>query len=192
MPTWALLLSAHGCGGQVRGATPDAGDADGIAACSTPQECPFHDGNQIYCCVEHACTTGVPDGRPDGSKRPILASNYDQSCQTDTDCVAVGEGSACSVVSPCSNAAISRTAYARYQSDVATAPCFAVVSCTYQLGPCCRQGTCRMNECFSPADTLTACADAGGACGAFVTSCGTKGAGPPGSCAYPDETCCLR
>ena len=45
---------------------------------------------------------------------------------------------------------------------------------------------------YSAADTLPACADAGGTCAPFVAQCGSKGAGPAGSCAYPDETCCLQ
>ena len=165
---------------------------DGVAACSTPRACPSHVGPQIYCCVDHACGADAPDACPDGSQRPILAANYDQSCQTDTDCVLIGEGNACSMVNPCANAAISKAAYAKYQSDIAAAPCFALAGCPASLPPCCRQGVCRTNDCSSPADTLPACADAGGICSPFTTECGTKGAGPPGSCAFPDEMCCLR
>jgi hypothetical protein len=46
--------------------------------------------------------------------------------------------------------------------------------------------------CYSPSDTLAACADAGGACSPFVIQCGDKGTGPPDSCAYSDEMCCLK
>src|SRR5580692_6095243 len=85
-----------------------------------------------------------------------------------------------------------RSVHSKYQSDIANTPCFAVAGCPACGEPCCRHGVCQIGSaCFSPADTLPACADAGGACSPFVTECGSQGAGPPDSCAYPDEMCCL-
>jgi hypothetical protein len=176
------------------GAAADAGVGDATAAaCSTAQDCPMHLGSQVYCCTENTCGVDVPDACADGSGHPIRASDYDQTCATDMDCVAVGEGNACSIIPPCPTAAINKGAFARYQSDVAQAPCFELSFCVSSAGPCCRRGSCQMNTaCGSAADTLPACAEAGGACGAFVTQCGSKGTGPPDACAYPDEMCCLQ
>ncbi len=168
-----------------------AGEATTVA-CSGPQDCPMHLGSQVYCCTGHTCGVDVPDACADGAEQPVQASNYDESCTTDMDCVAIGEGNACSLISPCANAAINKGALVRYQSDIAQTPCFALAGCPAQFGPCCRHGSCQMNTCYSAADTLPACADAGGACAPFVTQCGSKGAGPSDSCAYPDETCCLQ
>ena len=171
-------------------------------ACSGPQDCIAHipTGPAIFCCIDKACIYGqaaqaVPCS--DAEVQLIQASNYDQSCTTDSDCVAVGQGNFCLAgAGNCPTAAIRKSAYARYQADVAktqAAVCSALSSCTASFGPCCRHGTCQMNlNCESPSDTLPACADAGGSCGPFITQCGDKGTGPPDSCAYSDEMCCLN
>jgi hypothetical protein len=173
----------------------DAGAGDATAVtCSSPRDCPMHFGPQVYCCTDNTCGVDAPDACADGGEQPIQASNYDQSCTTDIDCVAIGEGNACSLISPCPNAAINKGALGRYQSDIAQAPCYELAGCPAEFGPCCRHGSCQMDTCYSTAtaDTLPACADAGGACAPFVGQCGSNGAGPPDSCAYPDETCCLQ
>jgi hypothetical protein len=79
----------------------------------------------------------------------IQASNYDQTCQTDSDCILVGEGQSCS---PCSLAygpygAIRRGALPQYEADVAKTPAGnAPVSCAPACAPspsaCCRGGHC--------------------------------------------------
>jgi hypothetical protein len=165
---------------------PDAADAEAedagadVGSCSSPRDCPFHEGPQIYCCTDNVCAADLPDACADGSERPIRASNYDQSCATDTDCVAITEGNACSLIGPCPTGAINKGSYARYQADTAGLPCFSISSCPVHAGPCCRAGSCQMNAgCSSPSDTLAACADAGGACVPFAGQCGGKGAGPP-------------
>jgi hypothetical protein len=176
------------------GAPADAGAGDATAgACSTPRDCPMHLGAQVYCCTENTCGVDVPDACADGSGRPIQASDYDQTCATDMDCVAIAEGNACSIISPCPTAAINKGALARYQSDIVQTPCFELSGCLSGGDPCCRRGSCQMNTaCSSAADTLPACAEAGGACDTFLAQCGSKGAGPPDACAYSDEICCLQ
>jgi hypothetical protein len=52
----------------------------------------------------------------------ILASDFDQSCASDTDCVAVQEGNLCGGGCTCSNAAVRTTAVAAFQSAAATIP----------------------------------------------------------------------
>jgi hypothetical protein len=172
--------------------TDDEGEA--AAACSAPLECaillPFA-GWGIYCCIDHVCTGNVPKTCPDGSSRPIKASNYDQSCKTDMDCVVINEGNACSGISNCGAAAINRSAYAQYQSDIANRPCASVSSCGRTgAGPCCRNGQCQWS--IALCDALPACVDAGGTCAVGNSPVCPKGNGPMGSCAEPIETCCLQ
>ncbi len=55
----------------------------------------------------------------DANAQVVQASDYDQSCATDTDCVSVTEGNICHPsVSQCPNTAISQSAFAQYQADV--------------------------------------------------------------------------
>jgi hypothetical protein len=159
----------------------------------------FQGGLAVYCCTQGACIFGEAAnssscGNPDAQF--IQASDYDQSCATDSDCVPIAAGDFCHPNPGCSNAAINKSALARYQADIAktygAGSCTALSSCGFSQGPCCRQGTCLMNlACAAiPADTLPPCADAGGTCGTFV-GCAPGRAGPPDACAYPDQTCCL-
>jgi|HubBroStandDraft_1064217.scaffolds.fasta_scaffold16565_2 hypothetical protein len=208
--TWQVTSPCPGPGasgnsdaGDAMVSVPDASDSDVAdmdasgAMCSTPNDCPPHGGNQLYCCVNHVCSMDEPDACADGGEQPILALNYDQSCTTDTDCVPISEGNACTIVGPCPSAVISKGAYAKYQSDIANTPCYGLAGCPTYGDPCCRHGVCQMGSaCSSPADTLPACADAGGACSPFVTDCASQwpahpNTGPTDSCAYPDETCCF-
>jgi hypothetical protein len=128
----------------------------------------------------------------------ISASNYDQSCNVDTDCWEVSSGDYCSAICRCGTSAINVEALAQFNADVSKTPrgsgALGNVSCycPFLWGPCCRQGKCvgERGACLSPADTLPACADAGGMCVLGANSiCGTGG--PPGACAYADEVCCL-
>jgi|HubBroStandDraft_6_1064221.scaffolds.fasta_scaffold28027_7 hypothetical protein len=183
--------------------TPDAGsDGPGgsSVACVGPSDCPMQNGLQVYCCVDKTCIFGQAaesTSCADPDAEVLQASKYDQSCTTDADCVGVAEGNFCQPNPGCPNAAINKTALPRYMSDVGETygggSCTALSSCGLYYGPCCRQGMCQMNTgCDAkPSDTLPACAEAGGACGTFVTSCGVRDAGPSDSCAYPDEMCCL-
>jgi hypothetical protein len=87
------------------------------------------------------------------------ASNYNQSCKVDSDCVAVHEGDLCNLCAlNCTNAAINVSAQAQYMSDLVNTP--AAISaqrlactgdCAVQFGPCCVGGTCQMGgQCPAP------------------------------------------
>lgn len=170
-----------------------ADDGEAAVSCAAAQECiiplALVWGGGVYCCIDHVCTNNLPKTCPDGSSRPIKASNYDQSCKTDMDCVVINEGNACSLISNCGAAAINRNDYAKYQSDIANRPCIGPSSCGRTgAGPCCRNGQCQWSIALCHA--LPACVDAGGTCvGALVCP---KDAGPTDSCAEPGETCCLQ
>jgi hypothetical protein len=180
----------------------DAGSDASTIACASPQDCVIHlgAGPAVFCCIDHICILGQAAETEicdDPDAQVIQASKYDQACTTDSDCVEVGVGNFCYPgADNCPNAAINNGALSQYQADVAktqAAVCGGLSGCPADIGPCCRQGTCQMGgACSSPADTLAACADAGGTCSPFVTQCGDNGAGPPDSCAYSDETCCLN
>jgi hypothetical protein len=84
----------------------------------------------------------------DANVETISASDYDQSCNVDSDCVAVGEGNACfpcTII--CKGAPISRGALPAYQSDVsktigARETESVSCGCPLESTPCCRSGVC--------------------------------------------------
>jgi hypothetical protein len=172
----ALLAAAVGCSasknlggnpdaGEGRLALADAADAGGQdalgGACASPRDCDvffpggFRSGPAVSCCIDRTCVYGqsAVDAVPctDADVQLIQASNYDQSCQTDSDCVAVAEGNFCYAGAPnCPSAAISKSAYAQYQADVAktnAAICEAASSCVAEFGPCCQNGVCQTYDC---------------------------------------------
>jgi hypothetical protein len=120
----------------------------------------------------------------------------EQSCGVDTDCVAVDQLPGCpaSACDGCLSAAVNKSVWSRYQTALhqafATDPPVGLCNCPGLLATCCRQGTCQADGCFSPADNLPACADAGGTCLLSVFGCSE--AGPTGACAYSEESCCLN
>lgn len=167
----------------------------------------------ILCCVVWGCdqnATQRGDGeagppRPnnltataDGpSCSPVLASDYDQSCTLDSDCVAVGEEPQCPAAGcECPSAAVNKGVVMQYQAALARASAIHVprsgCSCACESAPLCRGGRCQASLCSPPlADTLAACANLGGKC-AYSANTTCNGMGPPDACAYSDEFCCLR
>jgi hypothetical protein len=92
----------------------------------------------------------------DANIQLIQAANYDQSCATASDCIAVGEGNACYPCAiACPTAAISATAKGKYLSDVAktrAAQARAFCGCPLAFNPCCRGGSCHADfQCQNPA-----------------------------------------
>jgi hypothetical protein len=130
----------------------------------------------------------------------INASTYDQSCSVDTDCMQVSEVSSCPIASDrcynCPLAAINTSGMARYHE--AFSADFGVggppaCSCPAIGYPCCRAGMCQARCFAAPADTLGACAEAGGTCtfpARFGCAPDETEAGPADACAYSDEICC--
>jgi hypothetical protein len=168
---------------------PEASDMDAREAakinapdsgtCALPSDCidfPIGEG-AVACCLDQTCIYGQAAinavACTDADVELILASNYDQSCQADSDCAGVAEGNFCLAgARDCPSAAINKSAYGRYQADVAgtnAAICSAVSGCGgFPTSPCCRSGSCQWGaECISPAD---AGADAGDGSGAMDAS----------------------
>jgi hypothetical protein len=71
----------HGAGGDGR-----------PTVCASPDDCKSF--QHPVCCVANACVSNPPPNNlcADGNVQLIQASNYDQSCEKDSDCVAVAEG----------------------------------------------------------------------------------------------------
>jgi hypothetical protein len=134
-------------------------------------------------CISDDASAGVDTGA-DASGFPsdaatcvaanIVASNYDQSCTVDKDCVAIAEGNVCD---PCVfdgmlNAAINASAEAKYNSDIGGTPGAAgiggagcttgggAVSGNSNWGPFCCSGTCHVgSQCPNTAAAVDAGAD---------------------------------
>jgi hypothetical protein len=136
-------------------------------------------------------------GEPDAPApcATIVASDYDQSCAVDTDCVEVSEVISCPPPPCvlCTISAINKSAAAQYNAIFASnfyASSGPACSCPCEGPAICRGGKCQAGSCGpNRADTLPACADAGGEClYAAGTTCNL---GPPDACAFSDEICCL-
>jgi|HubBroStandDraft_2_1064218.scaffolds.fasta_scaffold17668_3 hypothetical protein len=121
-----------------------AGGLCGVSACSTlgPQSCGVAGET---CCLD---SLGAACAAEAGSA-PIVASSYDQSCQTDSDCVGIGVGDPCypcGVVCP-GAAAINASSLAQYMADVLRSPAGKgdfVCNCPLYSpsSVCCNAGTC--------------------------------------------------
>jgi hypothetical protein len=148
----SLLGSAYG------------GPVNVFAECTSVQDCEPFDGaaTEAVCCVQEQCILGssaTAVACADPLVQMIQASNYDQSCSVDTDCVAVAEGNFCVPgANNCLTAAINKSAKSQYLSDVAntnaafcSAPssCAVPLTCEGSAGPWCLNGTCEMAVCPS-------------------------------------------
>lgn len=175
--------------------------AAGIGACGGRTEdvpAPLADaGDARPSIVPDAIGPEASDSADANSCVTVLASDYDQSCSLDADCVAVPQKPDCQPT--CWNCffseAINKNAFPQYYMALLQAfasegpPC----NCPAEgIEPaCCRNGTCQ-TACSTAADVLPACAAMRGECLyneiSHPVSCGWLG--PPNSCAYPDEICC--
>jgi hypothetical protein len=135
-----------------------------FAECTSVQDCEPFDGTatEAVCCMQEQCILGssaTAVACADPLVQMIQASNYDQSCSVDTDCVAVAEGDFCVPgANNCLTAAINKSAESQYLSDVAntnaafcSAPgsCAVPLTCEGSAGPWCLHGTCEMTTCPS-------------------------------------------
>jgi hypothetical protein len=185
----ALHAAVMGCGGEVADVSDsapvdtlrDSGDdvatviidahSEAAIACSSGYDCSSlffsqpSSQSSVPCCTDGVCRLEPYDDCSDANAQLIQASNYDQSCAADTDCVAVAEGNFCYPgAGNCPNAAISKSANAQYQADTAktrAASCPAPGGCVDESGPCCVGGKCQVGgQCAS---ALLTCA-LGAAC----------------------------
>jgi hypothetical protein len=195
-------LLASGCGGEVAG----NGSVDASSGAARSGEATVN-GSRGSGEGGWDDDSGSPGPSLDGTAPPVdsgscskvVASDYDQTCTTFSDCVSVAEIPSCPVLAgscfDCPLATINGSAEAAYMAA------FSRDIRGVQLGdchcpgiaiPCCRNGMCH-NGCGPvPADTLPECRDAGGSCGIATTSgCASGTTGPPDACAYSYEICCV-
>jgi hypothetical protein len=156
-----LLVADQGCGGtttvgapvdgSIGAAVPDA-QSDAPIACHTGYDCSSllasAPTSSVPCCADNACRFESNDDCTDANAQLVRASDYNQTCTTDKDCVAVAEGNFCFPgTSNCTNAAIRMSAYAEYQADVArtrAGSCYPAGDCGVESGPCCVAGKCQV------------------------------------------------
>jgi hypothetical protein len=187
----SLALLAIGCGGSEAASSPtgegrgDAGPRGGTDA------------------ADHYGTDAATDTGTDVAVAvctPVRASDYDQSCVADSDCVVVAQAPRCPIGTwdNCEVGAINRVDYTRYQPALtqayATVPLGDLVSCPCEGLAFCNNGLCEPGWCGpgrGPANTSLACVDAGGICTpSEEATCSALG--PPNSCLFADEICCVR
>ena len=121
---------------------------------------------------------------PNASGGYIQASNYDQSCKSDFDCIAVGEGYVCNECTlACGIATINAGARAQYLAAFAGTPAGDggfLCGCPEFSGPCCLGGTCQVGfQCIDDVVVGTADGSAGPPPGPTYCS---PDAGPVASC----------
>jgi hypothetical protein len=156
---YGSISGLMGSGGSSSGPIPSSGSSSGVPECTAVKDCMMI-SNEPICCVQEQCLIGTSATEvacADPLVQMIQASNYDQSCSVDTDCVAVAEGNFCVPgANNCLTAAVNKSAKSQYLSDVAntnaafcTAPvsCPSLVTCGTSTGPWCVNGTCEMNAC---------------------------------------------
>jgi hypothetical protein len=79
----------------------------------------------------------------EGKTFPINASDYDQSCGQDSDCIGIGEGDGCDCRVVCRNAAINSADEAKWRKDLAETPAHAALClCPAAPVPCCLDQRC--------------------------------------------------
>jgi hypothetical protein len=93
--------------------------------------------------ADGAVEANAPDAASEGGSCSIRASDYDQSCKSDSDCVEVVEGDFCGQSPcPCPNGAIRVSAESAYNAKLSkllpTSP--VVCNCPADFGPRCNGG----------------------------------------------------
>lgn len=148
-----------------------------------PQSCGPPGPGGTFCCLDAT----VSDAGACSSENPeFRASDYDQACTTDSDCVEIYVGNPCSCDITCGivPAAINKSAEAQYVTDVRNLP---PIGCACQVtppplegvGPCCIGGSCQFGQCPAAGD---AAADTG-------ADAGTDGGGADADACPPTTVC---
>jgi hypothetical protein len=122
-----VCLLPIACGGRVKGSGSPRGTVDAAAEAAELQ---------------------------DASCAVVLASDFDQSCDSDEDCLVVTQGNSCATDcgNICPSAAINAAAEASYTLALDSLSLTGAAGCTcYPLfGPCCRAGACMIGRLCSP------------------------------------------
>lgn len=199
------------CGGHIVGSHGEPVQAEGGAAHSSPGEGGATDDSASTLdtsgtadaanLVDASCGNadapcGDADAPDSASCAIVMASQYDQSCKVDSDCVAVGEVPSCpaSACDSCTLDAINQSASERYaatfqQAFASRAP-GSLCGCPCEGGAVCSYGKCQAVACGgTPGESPVACLILGGRCVSAGTTC--RRVGPPDKCPSSDEVCCI-
>jgi len=140
------LLFTLGCGAVTSETPADAGVTNSSAPHAFVAEA----------AAGHAREAG-DSGVGDAGCSSIVASNYDQTCTGDSDCIRIGSGDICSA--PCSficglGGVINASDLPAYQADLARTGFSSIgVGCgcpSFTYGPCCIAGKCALDaECLA-------------------------------------------
>jgi hypothetical protein len=154
---WVLLNGglAVGCGGSTtgQGSAPGGDSSSTSTATSTV--------NASTSMVATSTTTlTVVTSNTTTTPCEISASNYDQSCNVDSDCTLVASGDYCSTGCFCPLSTISVGALSQFNADVSQTPIGSgtlpgeTCNCPEEFVPCCRGGTCQTGSaCMSEPDS---------------------------------------
>ena len=185
-----------------------------VPAGSSAQDCDVSHPAGAFCCLafdggvsSDGATSAADASRGNADASPgdagttdsapcaiVLASQYDQSCVVDSDCVGVGEVPSCPAAAcdSCITAAVNSAAAAQYgkafEEAFASRPPGTLCGCNCESSPACSHGKCQARSC-GPSNTMDTCSMGGGQCVSANTPCDRIG--PADSCASPDEFCCL-
>jgi hypothetical protein len=151
-PLALMFLAIAACGGRESGPASGSTTSSGLATGSTRVSA-NSSGASMTSSVSGAIEAGLgPDATP-GCMIP--ASNYDQSCAADSDCVGVTPGNYCGSNPTCNcggfTDAISVGALGQFNADVAKTPSGPQVTCPCPMtvvppgttsSVCCKNNTC--------------------------------------------------
>lgn len=187
-PLALALLAIAACGGRTSGTSPGAScnDKGTVHANGTSWTC--SDGCNSCSCENGqigSTLVGCSLAGPDGGSCTIRASDYDQSCAADSDCVGVTAGNFCGPNPTCNcdgfADAISVGALGQFNADVAKTPSGPQVTClcpmpaeppSTTIAVCCKNTTCGVCTTVLPA----VCTPMAVRClGGGVNTCGPNG-----------------
>jgi|HubBroStandDraft_6_1064221.scaffolds.fasta_scaffold49648_2 hypothetical protein len=154
-PTLGLLIFAAGCGGRLGGhGGGGSGHVTSESGSAIPSGALSGDSSGALSGALLG-SSGVTASSGTEASCVILESSYNQTCQLDTDCVAVNPGNFCAPIHPCfcgPTGVINGSSVEQFNADVATTPAFsdaaAPASCDCPpgpapIGPCCVSGACQ-------------------------------------------------
>jgi hypothetical protein len=152
-----VTLALWGCGGRISSDQVPSGH-DGDAARWDSGVSPSGDDAQA------ALDTGVTDDAVATASCMVAVTDFDQTCSTDGDCVAVASGNVCSTPQ-CPNSAINASALKAFNQALRAAQEPGLndqsFSCTPNR-PCCRGGRCAAPIACEPAEASAPAVDASG------------------------------
>jgi hypothetical protein len=116
-----------------------------------PRACSGFVASQLVCSSEaqpegeRCCLDPIFAACREGQTFPLRASDYDQSCDEDSDCLGIGEGDGCRCDTLCSGAAINVADEARWRTDLEKTPAYQaklVCNCPAFFGVGCVDHRC--------------------------------------------------